>query len=197
MMPGLATLAVFVVAVVALLPVPGPVVLYSVTRSLEQGRRAGLLSTVGVGIGNLCRVLAATLGLSALLASSATAFAVVKYAGAAYLVYLGIRALLDRSGETQVGTPASIPLRRVFSQGFVVALLNPKTSLFFLAFLPQFVDPVPGDAPSQAMLLGTIFVILGICTDTAYAFLAAGSAETGRSWRDSGTSRAASTLASA
>jgi threonine/homoserine/homoserine lactone efflux protein len=171
-MPELSTLIVFVVAVVVLLITPGPAVLYTVTRSLAQGHRAGLASAVAIGMGDFCHVGAATLGLSALLASSATAFAIVKYAGAAYLVYLGIRALLDRSRDAEVAAPPPVSLGRVFSQGFAVELLNPKTSLFFLAFLPQFVDESRGNAASQILLLGSIFVVLGICTTVAYALLA-------------------------
>src|SRR5215213_8111063 len=117
------------------------------------------LSTMAIGVGDFRHVFAATLGLSALLASSATAFAVVKYAGAAYLVYLGIRALPDRSVREDVAAPP-MPLSRVFSQGIVVALLNPRTSLFFLAFLPQFVDEPRGAVASQILLLGAIFVAL-------------------------------------
>jgi threonine/homoserine/homoserine lactone efflux protein len=173
-MPEFSTLAVFVVSVVALLLVPGPVVLYTVARSLEQGWRAGLLSTVGVELGDFAHVVAATLGLSALLASSATAFAIVKYAGAAYLVYLGVRAIMDRSTELGLESARPMPLRRVFSQGFVVAVLNPKTSLFFLAFLPQFVDETRGSVSSQIMLLGVIFVALGVVTNAMYALLAGG-----------------------
>jgi threonine/homoserine/homoserine lactone efflux protein len=167
-MPELSTLAVFV----ALLITPGPVVLYTVARSLEQGRRAGLASTVAVGFGDFCHVVAATaraVGVAGLLGDGVRDREV---RGAAYLVYLGIRALLDRSASTDVAAPPAMPLRRVLSQGFVVALLNPKTSLFLLAFLPQFVDESRGVVASQILLLGAIFVVLGICTNTVYAFLA-------------------------
>lgn len=127
---------------------------------------------LAIGLGDFCHVFGATLGLSALLASSATAFAVVKYAGAAYLLYLGVRALLDRSASTTVATPPPVSLRRVVTQGFIVELLNPKTSLFFLAFLPQFVDEARGDVASQILMLGAIFVALGTATTAAYALLA-------------------------
>jgi threonine/homoserine/homoserine lactone efflux protein len=171
-MPDATTLAFFAVAAVALLVVPGPVVLYTVARSVDQGLKAGFASTVAVGCGDFCHVIAATLGLSALLMSSATAFAVVKYAGAAYLLYLGVRALLSRPHDVSSEAPPPLPISRIASQGFVVALLNPKTSLFFLAFLPQFVDTSRGDATVQIFVLGSIFVVLGVCTNTVYALLA-------------------------
>ena len=138
--------ALFVVAALALLVVPGPAVLYIVTRSIHQGRRAGLVSVLGIHLGTLVHIAAATAGLSALLLSSATAFYVVKYAGAAYLIGLGLFTLLSRKGEAEIALGGERRLRRVFAQGVVVNVLNPKTALFFLAFLPQFVDPGHGHA---------------------------------------------------
>lgn len=140
-MPNLPTLALFALASLALLAIPGPVVLYTVARSIQGGRRAGFASCGGVALGDFVHVLAAAVGLSALLLSSALAFQVVKFAGAAYLIYLGIKTLLDRSGDAGLPEAAPRPLPQVFRQGIVVAALNPKTALFFLAFLPQFVDP--------------------------------------------------------
>src|SRR5256886_15402182 len=143
--PNAASIGVFAVAAILLLLTPGPAVLYIVARSVEQGRIAGLASVCGITTGTLVHVLAAALGLSALLASSALAFAVVKYAGAGYLIYIGARRILSRSD-----TPAAqleLPRRslgRLYRDGFAVNLLNPKTALFFLAFLPQFVDPSGG-----------------------------------------------------
>jgi threonine/homoserine/homoserine lactone efflux protein len=169
--PDASTLAVFVLAALALLLVPGPAVLYIVARSVEQGRAAGLVSVVGVHLGSLVHIGAAAVGLSSLLVSSALAFNVVKYLGAAYLVYLGVRALLTRVEEDEVEIRAA-PLRKLVRDGAVVNILNPKTALFFLAFLPQFVDPEAGYAALQIVFFGLVFVALGLLTDGAYALLA-------------------------
>jgi threonine/homoserine/homoserine lactone efflux protein len=158
-------------AALILLLTPGPAVLYIVTRSVEQGRRAGLASVLGVELGNSVHVLAATLGLSAILLTSALAFSIVKYAGAAYLIYVGVRTLM-RPVTTEVRLNENRKrLRRTFSQGFVVAVLNPKTALFFLAFLPQFVDGGKGSVSLQFLILGLIFVVMGFTTDSLYALL--------------------------
>src|SRR6202050_5762037 len=137
-----ASMGFFCVAAILLLLTPGPAVLYIVARSVEQGRIAGLASVCGITTGTLVHVLAAALGLSALLASSALAFAAVKYAGAGYLIYIGARRILRRTGAAaeRIQLPRR-SLGRLYRDGFVVNLLNPKTALFFLAFLPQFVDP--------------------------------------------------------
>lgn len=170
-MPEPTTLAAFLVAAIALLLAPGPAVLFVVARSVEQGRRAGLTSVVGGALGNLVHVVAATVGLSAILASSSVAFSVVKYAGAAYLLYLGVRVLLSKeTPESIVAAPQ--PLRRVFSQAALVYALNPKTALFFLAFLPQFADPARGAVAPQLFFLGSLFVLLALVTDSGYALLA-------------------------
>ena len=158
------TLALFLPAVLLLLITPGPVVLYIVTRSIDQGRRAGLVSVLGSEIGNLVHVLAAALGLSAILLSSTLAFDVVKYLGAAYLVYLGIHKLLS-SDEAARQTVQPAPLRRIFFQGIAVAVLNPKTALFFFAFLPQFVDRSKGALALQVLLLGLIMLAMAIISD--------------------------------
>jgi threonine/homoserine/homoserine lactone efflux protein len=163
---------VFCGAAIALLAIPGPAVLYIVVQSAEQGRRAGLASVGGIHVGSLVHVAAATAGLSALIVASATAFSVVKYAGAAYLVYLGVRKLLERVPAVESERrPAR--LRRAFARGIVVNVLNPKTALFFLAFLPQFVDRDRGGIWSQVLVLGLLFVGLGLVSDSLYA-LAAG-----------------------
>jgi threonine/homoserine/homoserine lactone efflux protein len=164
------TLLVFAAASVVLAVVPGPAVIYIVTRSVRHGRAAGLVSTLGVEAGNLVHVAAAAVGLSALLASSATAFNLVRYAGAAYLVYLGVRALLGQ-GEDGRERPV-VGRRRLFWEGALVSALNPKTALFFLAFLPQFVDPAQGAVAFQALVLGSCFVALATVSDSAYALLA-------------------------
>jgi threonine/homoserine/homoserine lactone efflux protein len=170
--PDSASLWLFAIAALALLAIPGPAVLYIVVQSAEQGRRVGLASVAGIHLGTLVHVAAAALGLSALIVASAVAFSVVKYAGAAYLVYLGIRKLLERDSPTPL-EPRSEPLRRAFLRGVVVNILNPKTALFFLAFLPQFVNADNGGVWSQALVLGFVFVGLGLVTDSVYA-LAAG-----------------------
>jgi threonine/homoserine/homoserine lactone efflux protein len=155
----------------ALLAIPGPAVLYIVVQSAEQGRRVGLASVGGIHVGSLVHVAAATAGLSALIVASSLAFSVVKYAGAAYLVYLGIRKLLERTPVEHV-EPSSEPLRRAFLRGIVVNVLNPKTALFFLAFLPQFIDPDRGAVWSQVLVLGLLFVALGVASDSLYAVAA-------------------------
>ena len=168
--PELSTIELFAVASVALLLIPGPAVLYIVTQSAEQGRSAGLASVAGIHIGTLVHILAAAIGLSALILASAVAFSVVKFAGAAYLVYLGVRKLLER-GSASDAEPPRAPLRRVFARGAVVNVLNPKTALFFLAFLPQFVDTDRGAVWSQVVVLGLVFVALGLVSDSVYALV--------------------------
>src|SRR5690348_8638222 len=140
-MPTLPTIALFLLAALGLLLIPGPAVLYVVTRSAAQGRRAGLASVLGIESASLMHVTAASLGLSALLLTSALAFNIVKYLGAAYLIYLGLRTLLAREASQHMSVPAQRSGWQLFSKGFLVNLLNPKTALFFYAFLPQFVDP--------------------------------------------------------
>jgi len=172
-MPSLTTLLLFVSASVALLVIPGPSVTFIVARSMQQGRSAGLVSVLGIHTGSVVHVVAAALGLSALLASSAVAFTVVKYVGAAYLLYLGIRQL-RRAKETVDDAPAPEPEPRwrLFRQGVIVNVLNPKTAIFFLAFLPQFVDPVRGPLWFQVTVLGLVFLALGFVSDGAYAMAA-------------------------
>lgn len=171
-MPEPSTLALFFVAAMVLLITPGPAVLFIITRSVDQGRTAGIVSALGLGIGTLFHVGAAALGLSALLVSSALAFSVVKYLGAAYLIYLGIRKLLAREKPQAHEVMERRKLSRLFGQGVVVNLLNPKTALFFLAFLPQFVDVSKGAVTTQILTLGLIFTVLGIFSDGLYALLA-------------------------
>lgn len=170
-MPTLPTLALFFLAAFGLLIVPGPAVLYVVTRSVEQGKRAGFASVAGVELASLVHTAAAALGLSALLLTSALAFSVVKYLGAAYLIFLGLRTLLTREKKSQVQIPAPKSFSQLFAQGFLVNLLNPKTALFFYAFLPQFVDPSRGAAVEQVFFFGVLFVLLASCTDGLYALL--------------------------
>ena len=170
MIPDPGTLAVFALASLALAVVPGPAGRYIVAQSVHGGRRAGVVSAFGVASGGLVHVLAAVIGLSALLAASAEAFTAVKLIGAAYLIWLGIRTLLsadDRIG----GRAAERTLARTFRQGAVVNVLNPKTALFFLAFLPQFVDPHESTR-GQLALLGAIFVVIALSSDLLWALVA-------------------------
>ena len=171
--PDSTSLWLFCLAALALLAIPGPAVLYIVVQSAEQGRKVGLASVGGVHVGSLVHVAAATAGLSALIVASALAFNVVKYAGAAYLAFLGIRKLLERDVEIDVPVERKTVLQRAFIRGAVVNVLNPKTALFFLAFLPQFVNTDRGGVWSQVLVLGLTFVALGLLSDSLYA-LAAG-----------------------
>jgi threonine/homoserine/homoserine lactone efflux protein len=175
-MPSTETLLVFSAAALALIVVPGPAVLYIVAQSIDRGRLAGVVSALGVATGGLVHVTAATIGLSSLLVSSATAFTVVKYAGAAYLIGMGLWTILHRREAVETAAaPRERRLRRRYWQGVVVNVLNPKTALFFLAFLPQFVDPNSGSAGLQLAVLGLVFVVLAVASDCVWA-LAAGTA---------------------
>jgi threonine/homoserine/homoserine lactone efflux protein len=166
--PSVSAVELFAAASIALLLIPGPAVLYVVTQSADQGRSAGLASVAGIHVGTFVHIVAAAVGLSALILASAVAFSIVKFAGAAYLVYLGIRKLLEHGTATET-EPRRAPLRRVFARGAVVNVLNPKTALFFLAFLPQFVDPDRGAVWIQVVTLGLVFVALGLVSDSLYA----------------------------
>ena len=172
-MPDASTYALFVAAALALLLVPGPAVIYVVARSVSGGRLTGLVSVLGVELGTLLHVVFAAAGLSAIVVSSAAAFSVVKWLGAAYLIWLGLRQILGRGGETEEETPSGVEdtYFRIFSQSVLVQVLNPKVALFFLAFLPQFVDPSRGAAWTQIVILGTTLAILGLFTDGLYALL--------------------------
>ncbi len=175
-MPSTSTVLVFSAATLALLVVPGPSVVYVVARSLEHGRAAGLTSMLGIETGALVHVAAAAVGLTALLASSEVAFSIVKYAGAAYLVGMGVRQVRRRHEPITAAdsvTPAASRLR-LFRDGVMVDLLNPKTGLFFLAFLPQFIDPSRGPVGGQVLVLGLLFVALAAVTDGTYAVVAGG-----------------------
>jgi threonine/homoserine/homoserine lactone efflux protein len=163
------TLGVFLAAAFLLLMTPGPAVIYIVTRSVEQGRRAGLMSVVGICTGTLAHVAAAALGISALLVTSARAFDVLRSLGAVSLIVLGIRTLSARDAEPGTATVAQASLRRIFAQGVIVNLLNPHTALFFFAFLPQFVDPARGAVPLQIVTLGLLFILMSATTDAVWA----------------------------
>ena len=167
-------LSLFISITLLLVFVPGPNTLYIIARSIQQGRRAGIVSSLGVQVGSLLHIAAAALGLSALLLSSALAFNAVKYAGAAYLIYLGVKTLQTKEKVGPTQAVQKTRLSRVFYQGVVINLLNPKTALFFFAFLPQFIDAARGRVAMQIVSLGAILVLLGTLSDTTYA-LAAGS----------------------
>lgn len=171
-MPSGHTIGLFAAAALVLIVAPGPSVMFIVARSIQHGRRAGLVSVLATQMGICVHIAAAVLGISAVLASSATAFSVVKYAGASYLILLGLRTLLRRD-DPDAG-PAGPPkkLGRIFRHALMVAILNPKTGLFFLAFFPQFIDPARGAAAAQMLVLGGIFVGIATISDGAYALLA-------------------------
>lgn len=171
MLPTHSQLLFFVTTAAILLAIPGPAVLYIVGRSIGQGHNAGLVSALGIGVGTLIHTAAAAVGLSALLVSSSAAFSVVKYLGAAYLVYLGIQRLRSKESFAAPSDPAAprVTLARVFSQGIVVNVLNPKTALFFFAFLPQFIDPARGHVATQILSLGILFACMGTTSDSLWA----------------------------
>ena len=169
-MPSPSTIGLFSLAALALLVIPGPSVLYIVTRSVEQGRSAGLLSVLGIHTATLVHIAAAATGLYALLLASATLFDLVKLAGAAYLVALGVSRLVRRVAPSD-GRVEPASLRRIYGQGFVVNLLNPKTALFFVAFFPQFVSDGHGPVVVQILVFGAVFVVLGLLSDSTYALV--------------------------
>jgi len=169
--PDVGSIITFGVASLALLLIPGPAVIYILNRSVSEGREVGLAAVAGLELGNMMHVIAASAGLSAVLATSATAFNTLKWLGAGYLVFVGVRTLLVRP-VTMSGDSASVTLKRSFTQGVVVNTLNPKVALFFVSYLPQFVDADKGAAWSQALVLGTVFVLIGCCTDGLYALTA-------------------------
>ena len=172
-MPSPSVLPLFIVTALALLVIPGPAVLYITARAVAQGRRAGLVSLLGVHTGSVVHVLAAVAGLSAVLVASATAFTIVKVVGACYLVYLGVHTIVGRTCSDGGTRPSRRGLRRLYLDGIVVNILNPKTALFFLAFLPQFVEPDRGPMWTQTLILGLLFIVLGIASDGAYALASA------------------------
>lgn len=170
-MPSFDSLLAFGVASVVLLLIPGPAVTYIVNRSVADGRVVALASVAGLELGSFMHVIAATVGLSAVLATSATAFTVVKWLGAAYLIGVGLRALLTRP-EQLSGSVDRTTFRRAFTQGLIVNTLNPKVALFFLSYLPQFIDTSRGAAWAQALVLGSLFTALGVVVDGTWALLA-------------------------
>ncbi len=173
-MPDWSTLILFAAAAAILVFTPGPNTLYIIARSIQHGRIAGIVSSLGVETGTLIHVAAAAFGISAVLVSSALAFNIVKYAGAAYLIYLGIRTLLTQEKVAAAETIEEKSLRRTFSQAVVVNVLNPKTAIFFFAFLPQFIDAERGAVATQILCFGAIVVMLGFTSGSVYSLLAGG-----------------------
>ena len=172
MTPSPSSILVFVSAALLLLVIPGPAVFYIVGRSIGHGRGAGLVSALGIGVGSLVHTAAAAVGLSALLTSSAIAFAAVKYVGAGYLVYLGIQKLRREEPFELSADAPHVRLSSIFAQGIVVNVLNPKAALFFFAFLPQFVDASRGNVAAQILFLGVLFATLGVTSDSLWAVFA-------------------------
>lgn len=167
-----ASLTIFISATIILIVVPGPSILYIVARSLEQGRMAGIISSLGINLSGIPHVIFAAFGLSAILMKSALAFSIIKYLGAIYLIYLGIRTLTSKAQNPNVQNVQAMNHSKLFSQGFLVGLLNPKTALFFLAFLPQFVDPTRAPAVQQIIFLGILFLTFSLIGTFAYALIA-------------------------
>jgi threonine/homoserine/homoserine lactone efflux protein len=155
-----ALLATFVLVVLGLFLIPGPAVLLTLARAISGGRRVGIATGLGIATGDLVHTLMAAIGLSALLMTSALAYEVVKYLGAAYLIYLGLRALFERAEALSIPSARRIDAYRAYRQAVLTELLNPKTALFFLSFLPQFVHPEQGSVVTQLALLGLIFVVM-------------------------------------
>jgi threonine/homoserine/homoserine lactone efflux protein len=170
------TMVAFAAAAFVLIVIPGPAVTYIVARSITGGPRTGVVSALGVATGVSAHVIAAAVGVSAVLARSALAFSALKYVGAAYLIAVGARKVLRPSsahGEEAVAV-APVSLRRAYGEGILVNVFNPKTALFFLAFLPQFLEPARGPVAAQVIVLGLLFAFIGVCSDSTWA-LAAGS----------------------
>ena len=171
-MPSLGTFLAFAGAAIALIVVPGPAVLYIVGRSVSQGRSHGLISALGVSTGVLFHTAAAALGVSVIVARSALAFSLLKYAGAAYLIFLGVQKIRRPSTLTAaLADQKPLSMRRTYTQGLIVNILNPKTALFFLALLPQFVDTDRGPAAPQVVALGLLFAVLALISDSTWALV--------------------------
>lgn len=174
-MPTLPTLLTFAVAATLLIIVPGPNVLYIITRGIDQGRKAAVVSALGVEVGMVFHIGAAVLGLSALVARSEVVFNVVKYAGAAYLIWMGIAAIRSRGHDPELPLASrQATSGRLFTQGLVVNVLNPKVGLFFVAFLPQFIEPGRGATTAQILVFGGLFLAIATISDLTYA-MASGS----------------------
>ena len=172
-MPEASTILAFITAALILLIIPGPAVLYIITRSTEQGTKAGLISVCGIQAGTLVHAFAASLGVSAILMASAMAFALLKYAGAGYLIYLGLKKIFGKQQtEEQKQLKVQQSMKAIFWQGMVVNVLNPKCALFLFSFLPHFINPATGNVTGQVLFFGLLFTLLAFMTDGFYALLA-------------------------
>ncbi len=165
-------LITFSLIVLTFLVIPGPATILTITRSLTGGRRVGLATGFGIALGDMIHTVTVALGLSAILMTSAIAFSIVKYLGVAYLLFLGLGAMLKKTGAAEAAPPAKISPRQAFAQAILAEILNPKTALFFLAFLPQFVHAARGQVTLQLLLLGAVFVLLSIVVTTVIVFAA-------------------------
>ncbi|WP_417768170.1 LysE family translocator [Stappia sp.] len=168
------TLATYVVIVLGFVFIPGPATLLTVARAASSGTRVGIATGAGIAAGDLMHTVMAVVGLSAIIATSAMLFAVIKYLGAAYLIYLGVRALFERQATDLAAGTRAIGARAAFRQAILAEVLNPKTALFFLAFLPQFVKPGNGSAALQLLVLGGLFVLIGLFSTIVFALAAGG-----------------------
>jgi threonine/homoserine/homoserine lactone efflux protein len=173
-MPAPATLALFMAAALALNLTPGPDMLYVTARSVSGGRRAGVVAAFGIGAGTLVHIAALALGLAALLAAVPLAYGALRIAGALYLMVIGVQLLLRPRGASAAAALPPASLATIFAQAVLTNVLNPKVALFFLAFLPQFVDPAAGPAVAQIVLLGLLFDVQGTVVNVAVALLASG-----------------------
>ncbi len=168
-MIDLSTLMAYVAVVLGFVFIPGPATLLTVARAASSGTRVGIATGAGVAAGDVFHTVMAMVGISAIIATSATLFSIVKYIGAAYLVYLGIRAIIERAPANPAAGALAISAGKAFRQAVLTEVLNPKTALFFLAFLPQFVRPENGSVMLQLMMLGMIFVLLGLFSTVVFA----------------------------
>jgi threonine/homoserine/homoserine lactone efflux protein len=168
-MIDLSTLMAYVAVVLGFVFIPGPATLLTVARATSSGTRVGIATGAGVAAGDVFHTVMAMVGISAIIATSATLFSIVKYIGAAYLIYLGVRAIIERTPADPSAGALAISAGKAFRQAVLTEVLNPKTALFFLAFLPQFVRPENGSVMLQLMMLGVIFVLLGLFSTVVFA----------------------------
>lgn len=171
-MLDISALILFIGTAFVLLVIPGPAVIYITAQSIDQGTKAGIISTLGIALGSLIHVMFAALGLSTILVTSSAAFDMVKYIGAGYLIYLGVKKLLEKDFTVDYKKANSPKYLQIFYKGIIVNLFNPKTALFFFAFLPQFIDLSKNSPTVQMIFLGFIFILMGIISDGIYAILA-------------------------
>lgn len=170
-LPSPENILLFITAATILIIVPGPAVLYIMMKSMEQGYKAGIASVFGVGVGAMVHVVAAAVGVSALLVASATAFSILKYAGAVYLIYLGVKKIIDKAPSVSTHKNRTKSLWKIFYEGIIVNILSPKSAIFFFAFLPQFINPERGGTTTQILFLGFLFFVIALVSDMCYVLL--------------------------